>query len=354
MTRIARALAAGTASAALLLTLAGCVPAQAPLPSPAASTSVIETTPTPASAQPAVPVSRVPFACADLLDQATVDAVLGFEAPLVRVTDDDTLSTYALDQLGALTCSWLDPADTASTAGALRLVVVPDAPLDAWSESLAWVTPDADTTRFGEASYLHCGASDCDLDMLVNGYWVSLQAYPLGGDVFEPRSVIDLLFAPVVDSVSGASAPQGLWLPPGLATYPAPASCDDLIDPTTVSSLTGIEVEGVEFAGPSSQTLARSAPGPAVGQRDCYWAGVAASVLPGGAWAFDIAVDELGGETASDSGDFRFSRFGEEFDQGEAQSNLIAAQGEDLVLVSTPRSWDSAGFLLEFAREVLD
>ena len=266
------------------------------------------------------PGSRVPVGCASLLESDTVAALAGTDAK-VSVDENTTPSgivSIAQLQFGALPCLWVGRSVTgASGPGAeLRVDVAPDSTTGFESNFAAIMAdqskishPAATENVAGDQSGYWCanevdalGAdqnlSVCDGELLVSGYWASVQVDTVSGIT---RAQLLSGMAKAITDLASNLAKAG----PALAQWVAPAStppafCTAPTSTATVRTVTGDA--SLELI-PNAQQQVRAATVGLVGpDARCSWASPSSSVsvdlLAGGSWAFPAIRPEATGDVA--------------------------------------------------------
>jgi hypothetical protein len=171
---------------ALLLALAGCVPAPAPSPEESPTPSVVSPAPSAtASESPAAPALEIPSNCADLVPLATIRAQFAssFE-PIAFTPGWISPTTQDFIDRGGLVCLWGIPQ---SDAGALtayvaeRATATDEQQIDAWQAAGYLECPpfldacfyESETFEFGEFWTVHT---------LVEGFEMNIQAISMSID----------------------------------------------------------------------------------------------------------------------------------------------------------------------------
>ena len=322
------------AVASALLALAGCA---------ATPPAAVAPTPTAAHEDPTVPpvsdpAPRVPLVCDQLASAPTVQAVAGTVlAPVSPVAQSDppTIAPLASLQYGQLDCAWSrEPSLTYNQSPPLITIsVVPEVPSSYWAETLTMSQGVTDGTFPGD-SIVQCTASQCRLDILVNGYWMSAT---VALDTEVTLETATPLFSAAVEAVATAAAPGARWTAP---TSGARAGGAGPVDQAAVAATLGATMDGV-ICGPTAQAQEHWVAQAESGYAHCVYsltglpghetAYVDIEYLPGGAWGFDAtaaimnpaitALPQLGVEAFSAP-------------SGPDTTSILFIRGGDLVLVS--------------------
>jgi hypothetical protein len=290
---------------ALVGLLAGCAapvpsPTSPPTHSPAAPTA----TPTPVAA--GAPGSRVPLGCAGLLGASTLTAITG-KAPHVyhdQNTAPTNIADIAQDQYGALDCNWFQQ-DNTITGAELQVDVAPDAQSAFTSRFAAIMAdqslsthPTATENIAGDQSGFWCanvvdalGADSnlpiCDGELLVSGYWVSIEVDTVNGlSRSQLVAAVPTVMKDIATRIEAAGSGPAQWVAP--ATTP-PGFCTASTSTAIVRSIFG-DSTLVAATTPSNRTTA-STIGLVGPYAACNWRSksdgyLQIRLLAGGSWAF--------------------------------------------------------------------
>ncbi|MGG7509064.1 hypothetical protein [Plantibacter sp. YIM 135249] len=268
----------------------------------AAPTKSATSTPV-AAAEPTAPVNSFGVDCENLVPQEVVASALSSSAtavPPFTQRADDSPQAWATTSVGGLNCWWSNgvPLDgwnqDADGSGRWAALTVLPGARSAW---------DAAQERSGAEPELTCFAGDgrtrnvCSIDVLIGDSWAYLLMQGVGDN--EPTSDAEAVEAatPFLDAIRAAllptaSSPRYDWegTVPGDASLPA--SCEDYVPASELSSLFGVELgySSVPHKGlwPRGVAIAD------FGVAECLFAhpdsdntaGLMA-VLPGGRWAYE-------------------------------------------------------------------
>ncbi len=233
-----------------------------------------------ATAQPAVPEPALPLSCDALVPLTEVQSIVGHPVELREDgTRPGTAIGIAARQAGLLTCIWggEDRTDN-SYDQTLVIHVLADADT-AWDAGVwqvddgAVVYPEGSTTSeylcqpVMESASSWGGLAYCDANVLVDGYWARMHVQAVQTDDAEAASTMKGLVDAIIERLAGAGAPRAGWRPPSDAL--TPVGCG----PQTSSSPSFIQGVAAERAG----------------LRSCSGLGATVAVVPGGAWAVELA-----------------------------------------------------------------
>ncbi len=307
------------------LALTGCV-TQPTIP---ASDVVPESSPAPSVSSSTVadpgPASRVAWTCEGIASSDQVRTLTGIDdASRSSYALADTLGASALQQIGALDCTWTSPSspEPAPAGAGLTVQIVPGYPADFRDE----LSPLYDPQR------PECSDRYCSTMVWTDDFAAFLEVGVVDGSTADLDAFADLK-SRVAAHLQDLTTPSAIWSPAGSPPYAAAPDCADLIDPDTYIDLTGADSGEAEFRGPSVQRATLAAPRYMVGQVDCYWMDATVSYLPGGGWAFE---DELDGAVAVDSNGVATSSI-----RVDGRPGVIAKRGDDLVQVVGSTDLDS-------------
>jgi hypothetical protein len=269
--------------------------------------------PTPTVTSPSraeAPGSRVPLGCAELFSSAALDAIAGAKA-VVQLDENSApqgLLSIAQAQYGAQDCEWdggvgIDPAGSGAH---LSVDIAPEAGdafaarFDALMTDQTYIGhPVATENVAGDRSGFWCAneietlgadgpSHTCDAEMLVSGYWVSVN---VGDVVGQTRAQLtDRLttsLTRIAPALRAAASPQLPWMLP--ASSP-PGFC--ATDPSTsqVRAIVGDRTLQFQSGASASDWPAEAGTIGRVGREvTCDWAGndkrVDLELLAGGSWA---------------------------------------------------------------------
>lgn len=305
---------------ALIGLLAGCAaPVSSPTSSPTHATPA-HTGVTTASR----PGSRVPLGCEDLLGADAVSAIAG-DAPHLyhdQNTAPTTITDIAQQQYGALDCDWFHE-DSGATGAELQVSVAPDAKSAFTSRFDAIMAdqslnphPAATENIAGDQSGFWC-ANDveglgadatlpiCDGELLVAGYWVSVE---VDTDSGVPRSqlveAVPNVLKQIATRLTATGAAPGKWVAP--ATTP-PAFCSAASSTAAVRTV---------FADPTlvptpaySYKTTASTIGLVGPHAACNWDSSTSQdlyvrLLAGGSWAFPAFTPSPTGDAGFRASDY--------------------------------------------------
>ena len=284
-------------------TLAGCVaePPTAPTAAPTAPPTITATPDVP------TPTTRFDLDCDSLASTATVAAFIS--EPIEK---QDPLGNYSeqspelprltfIEAMGGLVCDWSNGTSSFSASG------IPGPP---YVGASVMILPEADA-QFAKfqavqrpTTELQCSASGqgCVFDVLVNGYWLSVQ---MQGVVFNdttsdaPPTLVSEFINAIDSLVSALAVPAPRWSPP-TGTVALGTDCESIISASEVQSALALTDEpSVERPGGGWSIWAGATVESGGGR--CSWStsdgGVyygGISWLPAGAWA---AEKQLPGTT---------------------------------------------------------
>jgi hypothetical protein len=275
-----------------------------PSPTSPPTHSVAAPTPTPIAAS--VPGSRVPLGCADLLGASSLTAIAG-KAPHVyhdQSTAPTNIADIAREQYGALDCDWFQQGSTI-TGAELQVDVAPDAQSAFMSRFAAIMAdqsliahPAATENIAGDQSGFWCadvvdalGADSnlpiCDGEMLVSGYWVSIEVDTVNGlSRAQLVAAVPTAMKDIDTRIEAAGSAPAQWVAP--ATTP-PGFCTASTSTASVRSIFG-DPSLVAATTPSNRTTA-STIGLVGPYAACDWNSksygyLQVRLLAGGSWAF--------------------------------------------------------------------
>jgi hypothetical protein len=288
---------------ALVSLLAGCT-APAPSHPPRTTHSAAAPTATPIAAS--APGSRVPLGCADLLGAGSLTAIAG-KAPHVyhnESTAPTNIADIAQDQYGALDCNWFQE-DTTITGAELQVDIAPDA-RSAFKSNFAAIManqslsmhPTASENVAGDQSGFWC-ANDvdalgadanlaiCDGELLVSGYWVSVEVDTVHG-LSRAQLVADVPAAmkDIATRLEAAGSAPAQWVAP--ASTP-PGFCTASTSTATVRSIfadSTFVASTTPSAGGTASTIGLVGPYAACNWTSKSYGYLQVRLLAGGAWAF--------------------------------------------------------------------
>jgi hypothetical protein len=290
------------ALAASVLLLTGCTPGTE---TPTAVDPTSSALPTPdVDDDPDVlgerPAARTAASCNDLFDPASLAGA--FPAALALVDETRTaerIGTVISDgwnvrQAGGLLCEWQDADSLVTSEGysgyhGIRLLLLP-------ATTAQWepygIAEAGGGTRVSDCPY----DDECHLDAFTGSWWLSVVARGIeAGDGGAVTAELDQVLSRVAE-LPAPTAPA----PPDSGDL-VPAACEQQLTAAQVLTATGASgTATVESPGyPSQWATARAA----VGGTECGWAiddyyGIYVTVLPGGAWALDIAAAAYGEATS--------------------------------------------------------
>lgn len=304
--------------AAGVLALTACTPG-APAPTTSATNPTESATPAPTDdARPlgSRPDPRTEAGCGDLLDPAAfAGAFPAAIAPVDETRTAERIGTVITDgwyvrQAGGLLCEWQDAGSEVGSEGyfdyhGIRMLLFP-ATLVQWE-------PVGAAEASGGRRFTDCAGSDfCHFEAFTGDWWLSLNA---SGILDGRNDAVLARFEEVLTRVSALPAPR----PAGASGSGdlVPELCEDqltgpqLLAATGASGSTSLE-SGYPSPYPSLWATARES----LGGTECSWGidgsyALSITVLPGGAWALDIAADAYGEATpvaipgTTDGGVFR-------------------------------------------------
>ncbi|HWH25448.1 MAG TPA: hypothetical protein VNT53_02225 [Pseudolysinimonas sp.] len=262
--------------------------------------------PTPTAAAASAPGSRVPLGCTELLGTSALTTITG--ATPHAYHDESTAPTnirdIAQDQYGALNCAWFQPDNTIAGAG-LQLVVAPNAKAAFMSRFAAIMAdqslsahPVASENIAGDKSGFWCadvvdalGADFtlpiCISEMLVSGYWVSLEVDTVNGlSRSQLVAAVPTAMKDIATRIKAAGRAPAQWVAP--ATTP-PGFCTASTSTAIVRSIFGDST--LAAATTPSTSTAASTIGLVGPYASCDWNGksygyLQIRLLAGGSWAF--------------------------------------------------------------------
>lgn len=290
---------------ALVGLLAGCA---APVPSrtspPTRSAAAPTATPTPIAAS--VPGSRVPLGCADLLGASSLTAIAG-KAPHVyhdQSTAPTSIADIAQDQYGALDCTWFHQ-DNTNTGAELQVDVAPDAQ-SAFTSRFAAIMADqslsthptateniaGDQSGFWCANVVDALGADfnlpiCDGELLVSGYWVSIEVDTVNGlSRSQLVAAVPTVMKDIATRIEAAGSAPAQWVAP--ATTP-PGFCTASTSTAIVRSIFGdstLVAVTTPSNGTTASTIGLVGPYAACDWNSKSYGYLRIRLLAGGSWAF--------------------------------------------------------------------
>ena len=310
---------------ALVGLLAGCaapVPSRTSAPTHSAAAPTTTATPTPIAAS--APGPRVPLGCANLLGASSLTAIAG-KAPHVyhdQNSAPSNIADIAQDQYGALNCDWFHQ-DSTSTGAQLQVNVAPNAQSAFMSRFAAIMAnqsrsthPAATENVAGDQSGFWCanvvdalGADSnlpiCDGELLVSGYWVSIEVDTVNGlSRAQLVAAVPIAMKDIATRLEAAGTAPAQWVAP--ANTP-PGFCTAPTNTAIVRSIFG-DSTLVAAATPSSSTTA-STIGLVGPYAACDWNSkshgyLQIRLLAGGSWAFPSFAPVPTGDSISTAQDY--------------------------------------------------
>jgi hypothetical protein len=248
----------------------------------------------------------VPLGCAGLLGTSSLTAIAG-HAPHTyhdQSTAPTNITSIAQDQYGALDCDWLQQ-DSTITGAELQVDVAPDAQSTFGSRFAAIMAdqslnthPAATENIAGDQSGFWCanvvdalGADSnlpiCDGELLVSGYWVSIEVDTVNGlSRAQLVAAVPVAMKDIATRIEAAGSTPAQWVAP--ATTP-PGFCTAPTSTAVVRSIFG-DSTLVAATTPSNRTTA-STIGLVGVYAACDWNSksyghLEIRLLAGGSWAF--------------------------------------------------------------------
>jgi hypothetical protein len=306
---------------ALVGLLAGCT---GPVPSHTSRPPHSAAAPTPTQIAANAPGSRVPLGCADLLGASSLTAIAG-NAPHVyhdESTVPGNIADIAQDQYGTLNCNWFQE-DSRITGADLTVNIAPDAQ-SAFGSSFAAIMadqspsthPTATENIAGDQSGFWC-ANDvdalgadanlaiCDGELLVSGYWVSVEVDTVAGlSRAQLVAAVPTAMKDIATRIEAAGSAPAQWVapantPPGFCTTSTSTAAVRSIfaDPTFVPSTT-------PSAGGTASTIGLVGPYAACNWTSESYGYLQVRLLAGGSWAFPSFAPAPIGETPITAQDY--------------------------------------------------
>jgi hypothetical protein len=323
--------------------VSGCAPATSALPDdlprPTADAGV-ET-----HVAATAPTSRVPLRCDQLASSAAVATAAGQPLEVVDPIAVDyipALTPYVSIQHGDLECAWSQgPLTYNGNPPIVSILVVPEVSAALWGEIVAELGDSADGLFAGD-SHSSCTTngdiSECRLDTLANGYWLSVTVTAFdGGATAESTSQLFELAASAVQSAPTARpawpVPDDAGLTGTIDTALASASLHATVRRADCSPTPEAHEHWVAITAAGYTACTYSTTG-STGGAEAF---ITVYYLPGGAWAMPNAITALGAQATAVSGlgEGAFS-----VPDGPGASTTIFARGGDLVSVHSNSASD--------------
>jgi hypothetical protein len=265
----------------LALLLAGCAPTSAqPSGGPPASASA-----TPPSTALTAPRAALPLSCEGVISTAHIQAALKdpISAKVTESTAPRTVQDVALQQAGGTICVWggATMTDSGYDSGlTLRILPHAAAGFSTWKSSRYFGSQAQ--AGIGDDFGYQCDrepADECGGDILVGGYWVSLQLSALDTTSITRAGFLDIA-AQIADAVAKAPGPRDNWTPP-TGSFSGGTRC--AATPGIGNAVTAGPYPDIDMAAALSVSAVRLSC-PAADDLDI-------EVIPAGSWAFAPLVD---------------------------------------------------------------